>query len=222
MSVLSPDYFIHIANLLMLVAYSVRDILWLRLFAVGASLASMPFFFLQQKILWAPLAWSLLFTVINLLQSWRLLLERRPVQLTPEEETVKRLVFPNIHPRKVLQLLAIGKWSSIPAGQRLISSGIVPDTLSLIVRGKVRVSRQGQDVGELAAGEIVGSALILNGVPADVTAESIEPVRALTWDIAILKRYLDAQAEMRAALQQHLVRDLGAKLDRVTRGTSSA
>jgi hypothetical protein len=35
MTAFSPDYFIHAANVLLLVAYSVRDILWLRLFAVG-------------------------------------------------------------------------------------------------------------------------------------------------------------------------------------------
>jgi hypothetical protein len=33
MTNLSADYFIHAANILLLVAYSVRDILWLRLFA---------------------------------------------------------------------------------------------------------------------------------------------------------------------------------------------
>jgi len=30
MTAFSPDYFIHVANVLLLVAYSVRDILWLR------------------------------------------------------------------------------------------------------------------------------------------------------------------------------------------------
>lgn len=43
----SPDYFIHAANILLLVAYSVRDILWLRLFAVAAGLVSIPFLVLR-------------------------------------------------------------------------------------------------------------------------------------------------------------------------------
>ena len=43
MTAFSPDYFIHAANILLLVAYSVRDILWLRLFAVGASVISIPY-----------------------------------------------------------------------------------------------------------------------------------------------------------------------------------
>ena len=52
----SADYFIHAANILLLVAYSVRDILWLRLFAVSAALISLPFYLLQPMVLWAPVA----------------------------------------------------------------------------------------------------------------------------------------------------------------------
>ena len=35
MTSFNPNYFIHAANVLLLVAYSVRDILWLRLLAVA-------------------------------------------------------------------------------------------------------------------------------------------------------------------------------------------
>ena len=71
MNFFSPNYFIHAANILLVVAYSVRDILWLRLFAVGAALISIPYFVLQPTTLWAPLSWSVVFAAINLLQSWR-------------------------------------------------------------------------------------------------------------------------------------------------------
>jgi hypothetical protein len=43
----NPNYFIHAANVLLLVAYTVRDILWLRLFALASSLIAMPYFALQ-------------------------------------------------------------------------------------------------------------------------------------------------------------------------------
>jgi len=65
----SPDSFIHVTNVLLLVAYSVRDILWLRLFAVGASAISIPYFLLQPTVLRAPLVWTVVFAGINLLQS---------------------------------------------------------------------------------------------------------------------------------------------------------
>src|SRR6516165_306385 len=136
----NPNYFIHAANVLLLVAYSVRDILWLRLFAVAAALISIPFYVLQPTTLWAPLLWSAVFAAINLFQSWRLFLERRPVKLTPEEE-VRRLVFRDLPPRTVLQVLSIGFWTTAETGERLIEHGKGLEAISLVVRGNVRVTR---------------------------------------------------------------------------------
>src|SRR6201987_2403694 len=116
----NPNYFLHAANVLLLVAYSVRDILWLRLFAVAASLISIPYFLLQPAPLWVPIGWSSVFAAINLLQSWRLFVERRPVKLTPEEEEVRRLAFEDLPPRKVLQVLSVGSWTTVDTGERLI------------------------------------------------------------------------------------------------------
>ena len=38
----NPNYFIHAGNVLLLIAYRVRDILWLRLVAVAAALITIP------------------------------------------------------------------------------------------------------------------------------------------------------------------------------------
>jgi hypothetical protein len=64
MGLFQPSYFLHAANILLLVAYSVRDILWLRLFAVAASLIALPYFILQPEPLW-----SQSFGVASLLRS---------------------------------------------------------------------------------------------------------------------------------------------------------
>ena len=211
----SPDYFIHVANILLLVAYSVRDILWLRLFAVAASVVSIPYFLLQPATLWAPLGWTVVFAGINLLQSWRLFMERQPVKLTAEEEEVRRLLFKDLPPRKVLQVLSIGSWVNAERGERMIRNGTVPDAVALIVSGKVRVTRDDQVVGVLGAGQLVGSALILSGVQADVEAVAESPVRAMRWQVGTLERYLGANPDTRAAMQRHLARDLAAKVERL-------
>jgi CRP-like cAMP-binding protein len=215
-----PNYFIHAANVLLLIAYSVRDILWLRLFAVGAALISIPYFVLQPTTLWAPLSWSVVFAAINLLQSWRLFMERREVKLTPEEEDIRRLVFRDLPPRKVLQVLSIGSWTTLEVGQRLIEKGKLPETVSLIVRGKVRVTRDGRVLADLIAGDFVGSALILSGIPAEADAVTVEPGRAMRWDVGALERYLTANPETRTVMLQHVARDLAAKVERVTAASS--
>lgn len=215
MTSFNPNYFIHAANVLLLVAYSVRDILWLRLFAVAASLISLPYFVLQPTRQWAPIAWSVFFAGINSFQSWRLYLERRPVKLTPDEEEVRRLAFAELPSRKVLQLVSLGSWTTAAPGDRLIEYGTAPGAIALVIRGKVRVSKDGRALGELGAGDVVGSALVLSGAPAEVDAVTLEPVRALSWEVATLQRYLEADPETRIVFQGHLTRDLAGKLRRL-------
>jgi hypothetical protein len=217
---MNSNYFIHAANVLLLVAYSVRDILWLRLFAVGAALISIPYFLLQPTKLWAPLSWSVVFAAINLFQSWRLFIERRPVKLTPDEEDIRRLVFRDLPPRKVLQVLSIGSWTTLEVGERLIEQGKLPETVSVIVRGKVRVTRDGRVLGDLVAGDFVGSALILSGIPAEADAVTVESGRAMRWEVGALERYLTANPEARTVMLQHVARDLAAKVEHVTAASS--
>ena len=194
---INPNYFIHAGNVLLLVAYSVRDILWLRLFAVAASLITLPFFVLQPKPLWAPLSWTVLFAGLNLFQSWRLLVERRPVKLTAEEEEVHKLVFKDLPPRKMLQVLSIGSWITAEAGERLIESGKSAEAISLIIHGKVRIFQNKQVLGDMSGGNIVGSALILSGAQAEVDAVVTEPIRAIRWEVETLQRYLGSNPEIR-------------------------
>jgi hypothetical protein len=212
MDLFKPSYFLHAANILLLVAYSVRDILWLRLFAVGASLISLPYFILQPEPLWEPIIWSSVFAAINLFQSWRLFVERRPVKLTPEEEEIRRLVFPDLPPRKVLQILSIGAWTTVEIGAQLLERGKSVEAIFVIVRGKVRVTRDDRVIGELVAGHIVGSALLLSGVTADADAVVVEPVRCMRWEVEPLDRYLAANPETRIVLQKYLARDLATKV----------
>ena len=212
MNSFNPNYFLHAGNVLLLVAYSVRDILWLRLFAVISALIAIPYFVLQPAPLWVPIGWSCVFAAINLYQSWRLFVERRPVKLSPEEEEVRRLVFEDLPTRKILQVLSVGSWISAKTGERMLERGKSPETISLIVRGTVRVTGNGGVLGDLVAGHLVGSALLLTGAPAAVDAVATEAVRALRWEIETLERYLNANPEVRIVLQRHLARDLSGKL----------
>jgi hypothetical protein len=209
------DYFIHAANILLLAAYSVRDILWLRVLAVASSLAAMPYFLLQPTPLWAAFGWSVLFTGINLFQTWRLVVERRPVKLTAEEEEVRQLVFRDLPPKKVLQVISVGTWASASPGEQLIEHGKPLESVALIVRGKVRVTHNGRLLGELGPGEIVGSALLLSGARAEFDAVTADATRTIRWNAATLERYLDANPETRNLFQRHLARDLAGKVERL-------
>ena len=92
------------------------------------------------------------------------------------------------------------------------------EAISLIVRGRVRVTKEDRVLGELAAGDIVGSALHLGGAPAEIDAVVVEPVRSMRWEVGPLERYLAANPETRIVFQGHIARDLAGKLLAVAKG----
>jgi CRP-like cAMP-binding protein len=123
----------------------------------------------------------------------------------------------------VLRVISIGSWTSPQPGERLIESGKPVDSILLIVRGKVRMSKEdGGVLGDMGAGEIVGSTLLLSGAKAEVNAVSIEPLRALRWQASTLQRYLDAHPDTRNVFQRHLARDLAGKMLRIANAVSGA
>ena len=97
----------------------------------------------------------------------------------------------------------------------MIENGKLPDHILLILHGKVLITKDGRKLGALQAGDLVGSALILSGITANVDAVVDEPVRAMRWRIEILKKYLSANPETRTIMQRHLAHDLAGKIGRL-------
>jgi CRP-like cAMP-binding protein len=121
-------------------------------------------------------------------------------------------VFRDLPPRKVLQVLSIGSWANVETGEPLIEYGKPIEAVSLLVRGRVQVTKEGSILGELVKGNFVGSALLLSGALSDVDAVAVEPVRAMRWDVVTLERYLVGNPETRIIMQQQFARDLARKL----------
>jgi len=117
------DLLVHLSNVLMLVAYSVRDMLWLRWFAVAAALTNIPYFLLQHNILWPPIIWALVFTAINLYQIIRIYLERRPVVLSADEQKLYEMGFRSLRPREFVSLVLAGEWKTAAAGDEALAEG---------------------------------------------------------------------------------------------------
>jgi hypothetical protein len=74
---------IHVANVIYLASYLVKDILWLRLLAVVAGSVLLAVYALLPHPLWGAFAWNVVFLLVNLKQIRMLLLERRAVPAQP-------------------------------------------------------------------------------------------------------------------------------------------
>ena len=212
MSIHPADYLVHFSNILLLVSYSVRDILWLRWFAVAAALTNIPYFLVQGTVLWPPVVWALVFTAINLFQIARIYLERRPVVLSDDEQKLYDLAFRSLRPREFVSLALVGEWKRAEPGERLASEGASLSHVCVSIQGQAEVRRQGQRLTTLGPGQIIGTALALTGDPSPVEITFAEPARYMCWPLASLRRFIDKRPDLRVALQQLVNRDLVTKL----------
>jgi CRP-like cAMP-binding protein len=207
------DYLVHFSNILLLVAYSVKDILWLRWFAVAAALTNVPYFLFQDSVLWPPILWAIVFTAINLFQITRLYLERRPVALSQEEKKLYDLAFHALRPREFVALSLIGEWKSATPGDTLMTEGEPVSSLSIPITGSADVHKQGERIGAVGPGHMIGTALALTGEPSPIKVTFTEPARYMHWSLANLRRFLDVRPDLRVRLQGLVNRDLAEKLN---------
>lgn len=204
-------YLLHAANVLYLLSYLVKDILWLRLLTVVAGVLLMTWALCQPQPLWASVAWNALFLAINLYQSWLLILERRPVRLSERETLLYRLAFRTLTPREFVQLLAVGRWEEAAAETRIVERARALDRLMVIASGRTAV-KVADRVVELGEGRFVGEMSFITGDAPTADVVAIDAIRYVSWPKAELTKFLAQHPPLRAAWQAVLGADLVSKL----------
>ena len=216
MNVHVTNYLVHFSNVLMLVSYSVRDILWLRWFAVAAALTNIPYFLVQPQTLWPPVVWALVFTTINLYQITRIYLERRPVALSEDEQKLYDLAFRSLRPREFVSLALVGEWKTAAAGDRVLTEGEPVSSVCIAISGTLQVRKQSRDLVTLQPGQMIGTALALTGDPSPVDATFTGTARYMSWPLQSIRTFLDRRPDLRVTLQGLVNRELAGKLERVS------
>lgn len=206
------DYLIHVANVLFLLSYLVRDILWLRLLTIVAIGSLLPYY--AGNDLYPPIYWNTVFIAINVYQVYRLLLERRPVRLTIEQQRLYRLGFDRLTPRDFLRLVERATWETFEDEGLLVEQGRPLDQLTVIATGAARVEVDGRAVSTLAAGQFVGEMSYISGEPACARVTVERGSRCVHWQRKVLEQLLGERTDLRAALQNIIGTDLACKLRR--------
>lgn len=207
------EYLIHAANVLYLVSYLLRDILWLRIVTVIAIITLMPYFYV--KALYPPIAWNAVFLVINGVQIQRIFAERRPVQLDADQQRIYDLVFSRLTPREFLKLMGMARWLDAEEREVLLEQGTVPESLMLVCDGEVQVEREGSEGKPLALlgpGKFIGEMGFLTGTEASASVAAASDTRYLSWPRATLEAFLEKNPALRAPLQAVIGNDLVSKL----------
>lgn len=216
------DYLISISSLLTVASFSVRAMLPLRALAVASQIFAIPYFVLQPTPLWTPVGWTALFMAINLYHITRILLERRPVKFTADEQRLYELAFQRFEPREFLKLLKLGEWKSARQGDHILDYGETIEQVVVPISGTVVASQAGKLLARLHPGEVIGSGIVLTGQASTFDADFAEDSRYMAWRIADIKRFKDRNPDLAIKLNDVINRYLVAQINKLALSLGSA
>jgi len=205
----------HIASVLTMVAYLLKDILWLRLLTILSCFAGIAFnYFVPATPLWTIIGWNFLFAAINIVQCAIIIRERSGIQFTDEEKELHETLFKNFAPFEFMKLMRIGNWREAKPGQVLTVEGQPLDEVMLIYDGRLGVETNGKEVAQLQDGNFIGEVSFISGGAATATVRAVDPTRYVSWSKKEIEKLLNRNPSMKFAMQGVFSTDLSKKLAR--------
>jgi hypothetical protein len=203
----------HLASVLTMAAYLLKDILWLRLLTILSCFAGIAFnFIVPATPLWTVIYWNVLFAVINVVQVAIIIKQRSGVHFTEEEKELHDTLFKNFVPFEFMKLMRVGKWLDAKQGEILATEKKPIDSIMLIYNGQVAVELNGKEVAKLKDGNFIGEVSFITGGAATATVKALQPTRYVAWPKEAIKQLLNRNPSMRFAMQAMLSTDLSKKL----------
>jgi hypothetical protein len=205
----------HIASILTMAAYLLKDILWLRLLTIASCFAGIAFnYFVPATPLWTVIYWNLLFATINIVQVAIIIRERSGIHFTEEEKELHETLFKHFAPFEFMKLMRIAKWSTAKPGEVLAVEQQPIDRVMLIYNGRASVMNKGVEVAQLRDGNFIGEVSFITGGVASATVKVLDPTRYISWSKVDVQSLLKRNPSMTSAMQGMLSTDLSKKLAR--------
>lgn len=203
----------HLASVLTMAAYLLKDILWLRLLTILSCFAGIAFnFIVPTTPLWTVIYWNILFAVINIVQVAVIIKQRSGVHFTDEEKELHDTLFKNFAPFEFMKLMRVGKWLEAKDGEVLTTEQKPLDSVMLIYNGLVGVESKGKEVAKLKDGNFIGELSFITGGAATATVRALRPTRYVSWPKEAVRQLLNRNPSMKFAMQALLSTDLSKKL----------
>jgi CRP-like cAMP-binding protein len=205
----------NLASILTMVAYLLRDILWLRSLTILSCFAGIVFgYFVRQGPLWTYISWNILFAIINIVQIAILIRERTSVRFTEEEKELYETLFKKFAPFEFMKLMRIAEWRQVAPGEIVATEGQQLDEVMFVYNGLLAVEVKGVKKDELQDGHFIGEVSFVSGGAATATVRAIEPTRYIAWRKKDIDGLLARNPSMHIAMQRMLTVDLSKKLIR--------
>ena len=203
----------HLAFGLIAFSYLVKDIMYLRILSIVASLFGMFFnYTVPTEPLWLPIGWNAIFVMVNIYHISVLLYEKRPVQMDDKNTELYNTLFKELTPVEYLKISKAACWKNYEPNDVLIrQQHLVPD-LILIYNGTIDVKVDDNKVAELRDGQFVGEMSFLTEKSATATCVVKHPTKCLVWKQQEFKDLLKRNPSLYFTIQSLLSAQVSSNL----------
>ena len=203
----------HLAFSLIAFSFLVKDIFWLRIVSILASLFSVFYnFYIPADPMWLAINWNFVFIAVNLYHIGVILYEKRAVKMDDKNEELYQTLFKEMTPVEYLKISRAAEWQTMKPGQRLITQGMPVPDLYLIYNGTVDVAIDGERVAELKDGEFVGEMSFLTEKVATASCIVKYEAQCLVWKQREFKELLKRNPSLYFTIQSVLSAQVSDKL----------
>ncbi len=172
----------HLAFGLIAFSFLVKDILWLRVVSILASLFSVFYnYVIPANPMWLAINWNIVFVVVNLYHIAVIIYEKRPIKMKPKDKELYETLFKDLSPVEYLKISKVAEWKSFKSGETIIRQNHLVTDLILIYNGTVDVVVGTKKVAELKDGQFVGEMSFLTEKSATATCIVKHDTECLVW-----------------------------------------
>jgi hypothetical protein len=213
--VLGINGLVNFSNIVFLAAFSVRDVLKLRILAIVGDALTLPYYYFQDERLWPPIFWAGAFIIVNGIRVVATALQRRPVVLSDKEEQLYRVAFSCIDKREFLRLVSLVRWVDCAPGEIILEKGDRIADAIVLVSGHAEALLGNKTRLAIRPGQLIGDVSAYSGLanPVDIVAR--DTVALAKWELRHLREFTASRPDLRGNFLRIVSKDLAAKLHEV-------
>ena len=203
----------HLAFGLIAFSFLVKDIFWLRVVSILASLFSVLYnYIIPVEPMWLAINWNFIFVSVNLYHIAVILYEKREIKMDEKNEELYTTLFKEMTPVEYLKISRAAQWKVFKSGEVITREQHLVQDLVLVYNGAVDVVVNNEKVTELRDGEFVGEMSFLTEKSATATCIVKHDSECLVWKQREFKELLKRNPSLYFTIQSVLSAQVSDKL----------
>jgi hypothetical protein len=207
----------HLAFGLIAFSFLVKDILWLRVMSIFASIFSVFYnWVIPPDPMWIPIGWNFVFVLVNVYHIAVILYEKRPINMDDKNQELYDTLFKEMSPVEYLKISKAAKWITFKSGEVITTQKSPVKDLVLIYNGTIDVAVDGNKVADLRDGQFVGEMSFLTEKPATASCIVKYDSECLVWKQNEFKELLKRNPSLYFSIQSLLSAQVSSNLVKST------